>query len=558
MNTAETVNKIMAEVVPVPGEEPAQGQVTQHTQALMVRETGGAVGRALSLEDLKENLRFVKQVMQDVMTEDVDYGKVPGCGDKPGLFQPGAQKLLMTFQLTDHVIEERVVDFPNYHREYSFRIGVRAPNGKTWEGVGTCSTLEAKYRWRGGARKCPECGKPTIIKGKEQYGGGWLCWAKKGGCGKTWPDGAREIESQSEEKIENENPADCWNTARKMAFKRGLVHASINATNTSELWSQDLEDLADRGEDHTPPPRSQGKAGATNATSDRQSTAGSRQNASQGKPATATRTQQMPPPATEAENKTLFVNQLRGKLGSVELENRFLEFLEMTRNSKQEFFISPGQTLLDCDLADLKALVNHWDAAVNPKFIDWQMQMRAAGPTRAATFVAPAAGPATAPAAKPQVPAEQPRPASLDGAMKKDPEWFFDVIVPIPRKGMKKPEYMKKPDTIGSLWKGRHQSHDDMKRLMGFVSHYVPEGWTNNQGKHIPPSEADKAFRVALDAFADWHAKHGEDKEQTPGLWEGSKDERDPGARADAHAAAVARDAAAAAAGLAEEDDVPF
>ncbi len=502
MNTAETVNKIMAEVVPVPGEEPAQGQVTQHTQALMVRETGGAVGRALSLEDLKENLRFVKQVMQDVMTEDVDYGKVPGCGDKPGLFQPGAQKLLMTFQLTDHVIEERVVDFPNYHREYSFRIGVRAPNGKTWEGVGTCSTLEAKYRWRGGARKCPECGKPTIIKGKEQYGGGWLCWAKKGGCGKTWPDGAREIESQSEEKIENENPADCWNTARKMAFKRGLVHASINATNTSELWSQDLEDLADRGEDHTPPPRSQGKAGATNASPNRQSTAGKAQNASQGRPATAARTQQMPPPATEAENKTLFVNQLRGKLGSVELENRFLEFLEMTRNSKQEFFISPGQTLLDCDLADLKALVNHWDAAVNPKFIDWQLQMRAAGPKAGAE-------------PKPQgPPAEQPRPASLDGAMKKDPEWFFDVIVPIPRKGMKKPEYMKKPDTIGSLWKGRHQSHDDMKRLMGFVSHYVPEGWTNNQGKHIPASEADKAFRVALDAFADWYEKHGEDKEQ--------------------------------------------
>ena len=33
---------------------------------------------------------------------------------------------------------------------------------------------------------CPECGQPTIIKGKEEFGGGWLCWKKEGisgGCG---------------------------------------------------------------------------------------------------------------------------------------------------------------------------------------------------------------------------------------------------------------------------------------------------------------------------------------------------------------------------------------
>jgi hypothetical protein len=34
---------------------------------------------------------------------------------------------------------------------------------------------------------CPECGVVgAIIKGKEQYGGGWLCYAKKGGCGAKW------------------------------------------------------------------------------------------------------------------------------------------------------------------------------------------------------------------------------------------------------------------------------------------------------------------------------------------------------------------------------------
>ena len=27
---------------------------------------------------------------------------------------------------------------------------------------------------------CPICGQPTVIKGKEQYGGGYICYKKKG------------------------------------------------------------------------------------------------------------------------------------------------------------------------------------------------------------------------------------------------------------------------------------------------------------------------------------------------------------------------------------------
>ena len=41
---------------------------------------------------------------------------------------------------------------------------------------------------------CPKCGSTTaVIKGKEEYGGGWVCWKKaaKGqpGCGNQWQDG---------------------------------------------------------------------------------------------------------------------------------------------------------------------------------------------------------------------------------------------------------------------------------------------------------------------------------------------------------------------------------
>jgi hypothetical protein len=37
---------------------------------------------------------------------------------------------------------------------------------------------------------CPACGKVgTIIKGSAQYGGGWVCWKRRDGCGTKWPEG---------------------------------------------------------------------------------------------------------------------------------------------------------------------------------------------------------------------------------------------------------------------------------------------------------------------------------------------------------------------------------
>lgn len=40
---------------------------------------------------------------------------------------------------------------------------------------------------------CPKCGKvKAVIKGKPEFGGGWLCFKKKGGCGATWADGEQD------------------------------------------------------------------------------------------------------------------------------------------------------------------------------------------------------------------------------------------------------------------------------------------------------------------------------------------------------------------------------
>ena len=253
------MNKENLEVLPpaenLPALREAQKEV-QHTQS----------SGPLSVSQVKAGLTAIHEVMRDCMTDGQDYGKVPGCGDKPGLFQPGAQKLSMMFQLNPAVAQETVTDYPNFHRGYRLVVRVTA-GSKFAEGVGECSTMESKYRFRNANKACPHCGKETVFRSKDKPE--WYCWTKKGGCGNVFVDGspmAAKITEQAGGKVEHDNPPDFWNTVRKMAFKRAFVHAIINATNTSELWSQDLEDLAANGvvgdkagqasmEPHAPPVR---------------------------------------------------------------------------------------------------------------------------------------------------------------------------------------------------------------------------------------------------------------------------------------------------------------
>ena len=95
--------------------------------------------------------------------------------------------------------------------------------------------MESKYRWRTTERICPHCKKPAIIKGKAEYGGGWLCWKKKDGCGQKFDDQDRVITDQEVEKIENPDIIDCVNTVLKMAQKRAMVAASLSMSHLGDV-----------------------------------------------------------------------------------------------------------------------------------------------------------------------------------------------------------------------------------------------------------------------------------------------------------------------------------
>lgn len=89
------------------------------------------------------------------------------------------------------------------------------------------------------------------------------------------------------------------------------------------------------------------------------------------------------------------------------------------------------------------------------------------------------------------------------------PPEIADVVIHVPPRGMKREDYLKNPDTIGSLYAARHDDEEARKRLWGFVSKFEANGWTKDDGTKMPPSAADIALRKALDAFDTWYATKG-------------------------------------------------
>lgn len=196
----------------------------------------------LTSRDLIAQVGLIQEVMSSVMRDGEHFGKIPGCGDKPTLLKAGAEKLGFTFRLSPSYIITRT-DLRNDHREYEITCSLTHINtGQVWgHGVGSCSTMESKYRYRTGAAE--STGKPVpkeYWKDRDQ--------SLLGGKGFI----AQKIDGQwfictKGDKVENDNPADQYNTVLKMAKKRALVDAMLTCTAASDIFTQDLEDLSGNG-----------------------------------------------------------------------------------------------------------------------------------------------------------------------------------------------------------------------------------------------------------------------------------------------------------------------
>lgn len=210
------------------------------SETALVRQEAPATAVSVPMNEteIQQQVNLIQRVMKSVMKDGEHYGVIPGCGIKPSLLKPGAEKLSMTFRMAPEY-NISTIDLPGGHREYRVTTTLRSIITGTvlGQGVGSCSTMEGKYRFRTGEIELT--GKPV----PKEY------WTSRdvnllGGKGfvPKKNDGRWEIARQGE-RVEHDNPADYWNTCLKMAKKRSHVDAVLTATAASDIFTQDVEDM---------------------------------------------------------------------------------------------------------------------------------------------------------------------------------------------------------------------------------------------------------------------------------------------------------------------------
>lgn len=226
----------------------------------MTNETTAIAERDFTLPDAQtvENrlaaIENFQRLVRQHLHEGHDYGAIPGTGGKPTLLKPGAEKITKLMGLADSYLiinEVRDWDKPLFAFTMRCRLTMIGTDVLIAEGLGECNSRESKYRYRQGTNTCPWCGKEAIIKGRADFGGGWVCWNKRGGCGVKFSDD----QFSQPEQVENLDVADQVNTFVKMAKKRSLVDAALSAGRLSDIFTQDMEEQRQPSRPETSPSR---------------------------------------------------------------------------------------------------------------------------------------------------------------------------------------------------------------------------------------------------------------------------------------------------------------
>jgi hypothetical protein len=223
--------------------------------AIITQEQAGFLAPVVSVQNALRAYQAKKDLIDGIMKPNVDYGIIPGTS-KNTLLKAGAEKATSFFGLAARFKDAVAVeDFTGQDHDGEPFFFYRR-TCELWRGDyliasvdGSCNSFEKKYRWRGGERLCPECGKPTIKKSKfppksaPDAQPGFYCYSKIGGCGVEFAFNDPTITNQELGMVKNPDVADLANTILKMADKRALVAATLIATGLSEYFTQDIEDF---------------------------------------------------------------------------------------------------------------------------------------------------------------------------------------------------------------------------------------------------------------------------------------------------------------------------
>jgi hypothetical protein len=204
------------------------------------------ISAGASVSEIVVRAKLIDETYRRIMKRDVHYGVIPGTGnDKPTLLKAGAEKLASVFNLgaPNPVIDKIVL--PEGHREYQVTLNIKHyPSGRlVGSGVGVCSTMESKYRYRNTAdyEVTGEVIPRDYKERKSEY-------RKKGYVAKKVEGEWQWVKDGDSERSEHPDISDLYNTCLKMAKKRALIDGILTVTGASDIFTQDVEDFADLGE----------------------------------------------------------------------------------------------------------------------------------------------------------------------------------------------------------------------------------------------------------------------------------------------------------------------
>lgn len=217
----------------------------------------------LSVDAVVKRVRYLQEVCRHMLVENEHYGSIAK-GMKPSLWQGGAQIVAAAFRLEveyETAIEKHL-DLPignGLHRTFTTTARViHIPTRMhVATGVGSCSTLESKYRFRSN-KELTEIPVPKSYWNNKDAKGdyndqilvdaflaaGLTLASDQTITRDKSPDGKWMIATRRDGAVvENTNPADFWNTCEKMSCKRSGVMGIIWAVGGSQMFTQDVEDF---------------------------------------------------------------------------------------------------------------------------------------------------------------------------------------------------------------------------------------------------------------------------------------------------------------------------
>lgn len=190
-----------------------------------VGDWSGSAARGIEARQERE------KIVSSVLRKGKDYGRIPGCGEKPALLKPGAERIADSLNLwPDFQSVKTVEDFekPFVHYQYRCTLRLRGTDLAISSGIGSCNSREDKYAFTAWRDSEAPGDKDEQNRMRNERTGRWRKLHGKW----VW----QQRESASSAQIFS-----LVNTIDKMAQKRSMIAATLNL-GFSEHFTQDIDD----------------------------------------------------------------------------------------------------------------------------------------------------------------------------------------------------------------------------------------------------------------------------------------------------------------------------